>query len=729
MSFADIASELGGKTATPAGGFGAIANELGLPKKAKATVQSEPSFQTDNPAKMREALVKSGDPAVLAVFDRQFPDLAGGAGAGRGKTPASAYQQPLSGADAVPGGTVPGTPDAPESWWDKIKGMTEAAASTVAGIPAGIAGNVAGIVEGLKPSNYGTPEGARRASNKAADTAGAITNWVTNGKPTQAGERYAGKIADVANSSGLVAVAPLAEFQTLTQAAGPALRAGKDAARSTMDAARSSFAEKAMPPRIEPTLEKPLYRRVGGEWQQVTTEPTATPQPQVKGAITFDSPPVEGGVPKQVIPDRAAVLKRIGLEDVRSSAVTGDAAKAGQDFQVSRFTSEPAGLAAKAQFDAERQALVNHGEKTVQATGGTIGLDQDALNVRGQTLAKPFDGLRSWFESAKKELYAEADKRSGGLPSVKTDPIEGLLNDRSFNNSAMAQDKGNLVSAIKNQLELFKENNPQGLTVKNVEEFNQWLNQNWSPANAPIIAKVRAAADKAVTAAAGEDVYAKSRAIHQLEKKTLDNPNGVAKLMDFDPKTPINRVTPYDKIPDTLTRLSPAQFENVVKTLKEMPKELQPDAQAALAEIRAHYANKALDAGANNKGQWNAKKVSDFKKSNSANLQTAFKDSPESFQMLSDLESAGHILDYPSSYPGAAAQAAQVMKRGVMSGMVQKAGSFVGGGTGAVFGPGGAAVGAAAGDVVGGKLGASMGEKKALKKWQSGVTKLSDLPQ
>lgn len=576
-----------------------------------------------------------------------------------------------------------------ETWWDKVKGVGEAIENTVLGGIAAIPASIAATGYAAL-TNKSLEEGYRKV--------GSLIDIPTS----DTGRRYTQKIADTAAALG-----PIREVQLAATEGAP------NAARSLNDQLQAKLNPEAAPARIEPSL-KPRYTIQDGKIVKVQP-----PQPQGIESIE---------VPKAT-PDRTAVLKRVGLDDVRTSAVTGNVAEAAKDFQVSKYTGEPAGLAAKAQFDSERQALVSHGEKTVQATGGTLGLDQDALNIRGQTIAKPFDSLRSWFDNAKGELYKTAEERSNGLPAVDPTPIESVLGDRSFNNSAMAQDKGNLVGAIKNQLDLFKENNPNGLTVKNTEEFNQWLNQNWSPDNSRIIAQVRRAVDDAVTQSAGEDVFSKARAIHQLEKQTLDNPNGVSKLMDFDPKTPINRVTPYDKVPDTLTRLPPDQFKNVVETLRKMPQELQPQAQAALSEIQAHYANKALDAGANNKGQWNAKRVSDFRGANKANVATAFQTNPQALGMLDDLQSAGHILDYPSSYPGASAQAAQALKRGLMSHITQRAGAFVGGGAGSVLGPAGAAGGAAVGEAVGSRLGASMAEKSALKKWESGLTKLRDIPQ
>jgi hypothetical protein len=187
------------------------------------------------------------------------------------------------------------------------------------------------------------------------------------------------------------------------------------------------------------------------------------------------------------------------------------------------------------------------------------------------------------------------------------------------------------------------------------------------------------------------------------------------------------------KIPDTLARLDPDQFANVFKTLDTMPEEIQPAAMAAKAEIKAHLANKLNDAGSSTQGQWNAPAVSRVLKANSAKIQTAFEDQPAVLAKIQDLDSAGKILQVNQSYPGAAAQAANALKRGLMSRAISKAssatGALVGSAGGALVGaPGiGAGVGAAAGESVGSALGQGMAERQALARWNQGTVSLSDL--
>jgi hypothetical protein len=445
-----------------------------------------------------------------------------------------------------------------------------------------------------------------------------------------------------------------------------------------------------------------------------------------KPGVRIDTEPVEGGLPQTVSTPRAEILKRVGLENARESALTGNAKAAGTDFQMSKF-DEPAGVQAKAQFEAERAALQAHAENVVRRTGGTLGMDEDTLHARGQTIAKPFDDLRTWFDQQTKRLYNEAATRSGGKPVTQLEGVDDLLKSPKFRNSLLAKDQGSLLRAMEGQIEEFKKGNPQGFTPAAAEEVRQWFNQVWSNDNRWAIGRVKDALDNDVLKNAGEDIYGPARAIVQQRKTTLENPKGIASLMDSDPQSPINRVTPHVKAADTLMRLDPAQFENVVSTLRHMPPEIQPQAQAALSEIRAHFANKLLDAGSSTAVQWNAPAVAKVLKANSSKLQMLFADDPQALRSIQDLDSAGRILRVDTSYPGAAAQAANAMKRGFMSKAVQHLTGKAGAAAGTALGPLGAVGGAIAGEMGGAKLGSYMAEKAAVNQWRTKVTKLSEV--
>lgn len=493
-------------------------------------------------------------------------------------------------------------------------------------------------------------------------------------------------------------------------------------AAATADLELAPSEGRALPQAEAPAPSTPLS--ASGAQRAAPFEPQDIPE---RPGVKVDTEPVEGGLPKSAASPRADILRRVGLENARDSAIAGDAKSAATDFQMSKF-DEPAGVQAKAQFEAERVALQNHAEGIVQKTGGTLGMDEDSLHIRGQTIAKPFDDLNQWFDTQTRRLYTAADERAQGAPVTQLESVDSLLKSPRFRNSLLAKDQGSLLNAVEGQLEEFRKGNPQGFTVGAAEEVRQWLNQVWSHENRWAVGQLKDALDSDVLKGAGEDIYAPARAIVQQRKATLDNPKGIARLMDADPQSPLNRVTPHVKVPDTVARLDPAQFENVVQTLKEMPEELQPQAQAALSEIKAHFANKLLDEGSKHQTQWNAPGVAKVLKSNSAKIKLIFADDPEALQAISDLDSAGKILRVDASYPGAAAQAANAMKRGFMSRAVSKLAATSGAAAGGwLGGPLGAAGGAAAGETLGNKAGAAMAERAAVKQWQSKITPLTEL--
>lgn len=469
------------------------------------------------------------------------------------------------------------------------------------------------------------------------------------------------------------------------------------------------------------------------------------------GALPAGAPeplgaPVEGGLPEGAQAARKATLARVGIQNARESAVTGDAKSAAVDYQMTKY-DQPAGREMAQGFQAERDALAAHTENLIGQTGGTIGMDEDALANRGATIARPFDMLRQWFNDRTRQLYAEADERSSAGHGAAYDPATGattltnldsldqLVQDPTFQNTLAAKNQQGLAAAVQRQLELFRENNPNGFAAAGAEQVRQWLNQVWTPDNKWAIGHLKDAIDNDVTSAAGEDIYAQARAIRQLRAQTIDNPKGISQLFDVDPNTPINRSTALEKIPDKLTQLPLDQFSNVLNTLENMPPELQADAQAALGEIRGHLLNKLLQAGTETRSGvgaqvWGSDRVAQVLRTNAAKFRVAFQGEPITQSGIEDLSNAGQILKVNQSYPGADAQAANAMKRGLIS---RSLGHLAGAGGAAVGGwlggPIGAAAGGASGETVGLSAGARASERSALRAVRKRFVPTTENPQ
>lgn len=442
--------------------------------------------------------------------------------------------------------------------------------------------------------------------------------------------------------------------------------------------------------------------------------------------FTESAPEAEPGkaLPPAEQARRAQVLRSVGIDEARRSAISGDPMQGAVEFQTTKF-NEPAGQAAKDQFAAERTALEDHAQKIVQDTGGTAGMDGQALEARGHTILAPLEGFKQWFTDQTKALYDDARAKAQGQPVALGKFNEILGTDSKFANTDTIELRKGIAARMKELGMIDKEGNVLPATVDQAENLRQYVNEEWSPKSNGRIRELKNALDEDVTSAAGEDTFAKARALHSMKMRIFDDPNGLSSILDSEGPNGINRKVPVEKVAEKIAALPNAQFAHIVKTLKSVPPELQPQAQAALAEIKAQFANKLSDVGAAHAGQWNARGVTKYLNSTSAKLPQIF--SPEELANIGNLNEAGHILRVDPSYPGAAAQTANAMKRGLMANTVRPALAATGGTVGSFFGVPG--LGSAAGDMLGAKVSGSMSEKAALTKWNKGMTKLSEFPK
>jgi hypothetical protein len=247
--------------------------------------------------------------------------------------------------------------------------------------------------------------------------------------------------------------------------------------------------------------------------------------------------------------------------------------------------------------------------------------------------------------------------------------------------------------------------------VQQAETMRKYLNENWSHQNSGLVAKLKDALDNDVMKAAGEDIYAKARAMRAMRGATLDNPNGIAKIMDASGPNEINRSVPVERIPDTIASMPVEQLRHIIKTFDLMPPELQPQARAAKAEIKAHFANDLLAEGNKNAGQWNAKNVRSYLDANAAKYEMLF--TPEELATINDLRQAGNILHKDPTYPGAAVQQHNLLRTGVMKAL-PTAGAAAGA---AVGGPIGAAAGGLAGEGLAQKFSGSQSMRATKKRF------------
>lgn len=422
---------------------------------------------------------------------------------------------------------------------------------------------------------------------------------------------------------------------------------------------------------------------------------TGTPLPEIAKAPNAESttPPPATSPAEQAA--REQTLRDIGLTEARDSAVTGDTKAAGTDFQTSKLDN-PAGDRLSTVIANERSALQNYAGQIADASGGSRGLDSPALYQRGEAIAKPVEQLNDYFDQKIKDAYAAANQAAGGVPLEMPSTANFLKNERSqFLATVEGKQLREGVQARMRDLGLMDEDgNVQPATVQQAERLKQFMSDAWTPRTGRLIGSLKNAIDEDVTKAAGTDVYRAARQTRALRATLLDDPTGIAKLAAPDDRLGINRTVPLEQIPDYVANLPVDQFGHIVKTLRDVPAEVQPSAASALNEIRSHFANRVEAAGNSTQGMWNTKGVNEYLNKNQMKMAEVF--SPEELGRFKTLADAGNILKMDRTYPGAAAQGHNLMQRGVLK-LAEHAGEI-----GALAGHGvGYAVGKGAGWVAG----------------------------
>jgi hypothetical protein len=467
---------------------------------------------------------------------------------------------------------------------------------------------------------------------------------------------------------------------------------------------------------------------------QESIAPTSktTPRP------TIDNPFVEpmyaktGQLPVEEQLYRVQTVNELGVPRVREGTRTGDGFQTANEY-VTAKTSGPNKELFNEQIAAEQSALRNYARGIVEKTGGSLGLDENALYNRGQAIAQPFDAFKNLLTEQMRGAYQAAGQVAQGAPAVDASTFQKFLNTNSnfVVNDSYKQLRKGIQSHLSEQGLTNKDGSIKPMTVDQSELLRQYINSNWNRDRSGIIHKLTDSIDNDVTRVAGADIYESARGIRRQMAQLLEDPVGVSKIMDYDPKTPINRATAFPDIPKAVERMTPDQQQHLIKVLQEMPEGLQPQAQRAIAEIKSQFANTIAEVGG--KGEfWNAPAVSKYLKDNNRSLRILTND-PEMARSLTVLNDGGHFLRMDNGYKGAAIQFKNMYENPLVSGGAQTLGGAVGGGIAFGLGGGGALgasiapFGAAYGRSVAQSKMEKAAAKSAIKKGQESLKPIQDV--
>jgi len=462
-------------------------------------------------------------------------------------------------------------------------------------------------------------------------------------------------------------------------------------------------------PKDTPFITSPLQ-------DNIAPTSTTTPRPTIDNPFTEPMYAKTGQLPIEEQAYRAQTINELGIQRIREGTLTGDGKKTADEYATSQATG-PSREILNNQLADEQTALRNYAQKIIEKTGGSLGLDENALYNRGQAIAQPFDAFKNLLTEQMRNAYGAAKEVAADAPAVQPETLQKFLNTNSnfVVNDSFKSLRNGIKSHLTEQGLVNKDGSIKPMTVDQSEMLRQYINSNWNRDRSGIIHKLTDSIDNDVTKVAGTDVYEAARDIRTKMANLLEDPVGVSKIMDYDPKTPINRSTAFPDIPKAVEKMTPDQQQHLIKVLQDMPQELQPQAQKAIAEIKSQFANNIVASGG--EGAWNAPKVTKYLKDNNRVLRILTED-PEMARMLTVLNDGGHFLRNDTQYKGAAIQTANMFDNPFIANTYKGIYTGIGGGIGYGIGSllGGPTIGGLTGTSIGSGAGAALAVRKLQQK-------------
>jgi len=504
-------------------------------------------------------------------------------------------------------------------------------------------GKVSGFLENPLGKALGTTESAAYKGEAAKQAMEAIG-------------QYLGESADtISKKTGI----PKADVENMIQTlsfAAPEV-AGRIKAKAVP--AVSKFLEER---KMTPEEMKGQFEAKGGKTQaEVVSEiPKGTAKPYEAARDFTPVEYAENVLPKDEQIARAEVLHRIDPNlKVDPSVIEGRGKLRATDYQLSKTDTSEGNLIAE-KLKEEKRALNNYGERLISESGGTSGLDETSNYKRGNNQIEYFQKLETHFDNAIKKIYTERDKLAKDIP-VNGENIKSALTDDVTLSLGDNQKLANAANAKLKQLGMMdKDGNMLPSNGYTAEQFRKWLNEPnvWDRQNAVLHRALKGAVDEDVisTLDPKSPIYKEARDLHGLKKDTLENPNGISRILDAEGPNQINRKVDIEKIPNSIAGLGVDQSTHILNTINNAPKELKPLAEKARSEIKSQFLNRTHEAF-----QKSPNAGTKYLRDNKEVMTRWF--TPEEMSKINDYNSAAHILKTETGYPGAKVQEINIEKR------------------------------------------------------------------
>ena len=445
----------------------------------------------------------------------------------------------------------------------------------------------------------------------------------------------------------------------------------------------------------------------------------------------YNPTPQQGAEPGDVAKN-VGLLKKVGINDIRLSAVENDPKQAASQYLTAKASNEPYGVGMTDQINHEKEALDNHFANIESNSGGRsirYGTPEqvgDQINA-GQKIK---NGLQAGYDNWVKEgenLYVKADKDMAGVPVQLHSTNDVLTNTANFAYDAERSLHSGVTAYLKNKGLLDDNGNLQPMSVKDAEGLRQYINSKYNPASYGVARQLKSAIDTDVFSQAGPDTYQAARQHWQAGKEVYENPKSVGDLLS---DNGVNQKIADEQVMDKVAGFNQSQFNHIVNTLSN------DDQTDALNQIKTSLVQKIRQAGQSAPNEpWNAAAASKVASDLSQKLRTAFVDDPDGLQKVYDGIRAGNLIGINTRYPGAAVQA-ELLHRKFAELAIHRGGGALGATMGTAIGTGiggpiggavGAAGGAAAGENIAGRITNKLVGNRQIKQLQSEIVPANSL--
>ena len=368
----------------------------------------------------------------------------------------------------------------------------------------------------------------------------------------------------------------------------------------------------------------------------------------------------EKSLPVEEQQARAEVLHRIDPNlKVDPNVIEGRGKDRATDYQLSK-TDTPEGNLLSEKLKEEKASLTKYGEKLIEDTGDKVGLDESASHSRGRNTLQYFKDLENHFDESISKIYKERDEIAKGIPVTGENIKSALSNEVTLelgDNAKLAK----AASAKLKQLNMMdKDGNMLPSDGYKAEQFRKWLNEKgvWDRGNAKLHSDLKRAVDEDVisTIDPNTPLYKEARDLHGLKKDTLENPKGIASILESSGPNGINRQVDIEKIPSSIEKMSVDQFTHLINTINNAPPALKAAAEKSLSSIKSQFLNRAHEAF-----QKNANAGTKYLRENNEVMKRLF--TPAEMAKINDYNAASHILKTDTGYPGAKVQEINLEKR------------------------------------------------------------------